>query len=855
MFFKRNKLKIIFFCSLFLCIYFLDTAVTSGESLSTQDLASKLGDVTQGKMSAIGKPISFIVGFLASAALLLFGWIASMIIAALLFIVKYNNFINEPMVVQTWVMVRDFCNLFFILVLLIIAFGTILRVKGYTANDLLKKVVIAAIMINFSKMICGIMIDLGQVVMLTFVNAFADGGGNLINAFQVKNPLSFNSGDDAQFGWDSWSISMSLVMGALFLLITTVVLGVITGVLLVRIIALWTYTMLSPFAFILSTFPAGQKYANKWWDEFGNYIIVGPMLSFFLWLALSVGQIGQDITKGQTCYGGSNITCEAPFMSYIIAIAIVMFGLKTSQSVAGMASGVIGGGIGKINQMGSWTKKQTIGRAQTAAWNKTKSVTSSAWNITRGVGKAVDIAIGSLMGKIVSATKERPISTIAGFALGSLAGSPVGGLIGAKMANTLQKRVSGYLRRKKENALNLIADKHIEEENGVKVERRFSSDVSDKNLYRTNGNGELLNNKGDVVKDVSGKTYTVDQIKNGYVHDSQGNIITNAQGWSIMSDVDTISNQKRMSEREKSIRSAYYSHTTKGDIMQNAAEEKKVEDMRKDYAWMNTSMIKKLMEAEYENDKKMAMALELAVKKGFENNGDVKKIKAAFSGNDGLLGKFNDEIDKRQAHLNYDLTQNYDRTKFKDRIEDGKIDATKLAVGAYKDKNVIAALQDHFGKDFGRIIETSYKRGRQYEGAVADGLKAAIDKSNLYDSSKNELDSAAKALAKLTGDIKGAFTGTSGLNLVAVQKYIESANAATLNKISANKIDITAGNANEEVSKVIIASLAGSDLDSMRKQGDNPALIKKIKDLVIADKSLNPKLAEFIDKNTALNSL
>ena len=64
--------------------------------------------------------------------------------------------------------------MFFVVVLLIIALATILNQEKYSYKTWLPKLILMAVLINFSKMICGLIIDVAQVVMMTFVNAFKD---------------------------------------------------------------------------------------------------------------------------------------------------------------------------------------------------------------------------------------------------------------------------------------------------------------------------------------------------------------------------------------------------------------------------------------------------------------------------------------------------------------------------------------------------------------------------------------------------------------------------------------------------------------------------------------------------------
>ena len=83
--------------------------------------------------------------------------------------------------------------MFFVVILLLIAFGTILGIEQYEWKKLLIKFVFAAILVNFSRVIAALIIDAAQVVMITFLNGVAaTAGGNLINAFKLDKLLSFN---------------------------------------------------------------------------------------------------------------------------------------------------------------------------------------------------------------------------------------------------------------------------------------------------------------------------------------------------------------------------------------------------------------------------------------------------------------------------------------------------------------------------------------------------------------------------------------------------------------------------------------------------------------------------------------
>ena len=68
-------------------------------------------------------------------------------------IAQFNNFTEIKGVQQGWTALRDLANMFFIIVLLIMSFATILKIEAYGYKQVLKKLIIMAILVNFSKTI------------------------------------------------------------------------------------------------------------------------------------------------------------------------------------------------------------------------------------------------------------------------------------------------------------------------------------------------------------------------------------------------------------------------------------------------------------------------------------------------------------------------------------------------------------------------------------------------------------------------------------------------------------------------------------------------------------------------------
>jgi len=320
-------------------------------------------------------PILIALGVIASLAIVVFGALNMMVISFLVNIVQYNNFINEPSIRDAWVVVRDLCNMFFILILLVVAFATILRIESYQWKKILPKLLIMAVLINFSRTITGLIIDASQVIMMTFVNAFGT-GGDFVN--MTKMAEYFNSVTWSGFTTPDWSVLnvvAGLLIGIMFLIISGIVLVVAMSVFLMRIVMLWIYIVLSPLAFLAAAFPAGQKYATQWWTEFTKYIINGPVLAFFIWMALITSRQSvkffSDIPK--QCFGNSQIMCTETFMPFILSIGMLIGGLIITQQIGGVGSSIASKGL-------DWAKKSPMllgkGSLKVGSWAARKFAAS-----------------------------------------------------------------------------------------------------------------------------------------------------------------------------------------------------------------------------------------------------------------------------------------------------------------------------------------------------------------------------------------------------------------------------------------------------------------------------------------------
>ena len=325
-------------------------------------------------------------------------------------VAAYNHHTLAPTVILGWTMVRDVANMFFVVILLAIAFGTILGLDQYEWKKLTVKLVLAAIFINFSKLIAGIIIDAAHVFTITFLNAIvATAGGNIINMFGLQKMMTFAGSAMSNPSEEDLVVKVlgGSVAAFLFSFIALLTIGAYTAIMLSRMLILWVLIILSPLAYLMSVLPATKKYASDYWQEFIKYVIAGPVMVFFLWLAFATmgsGKVNQEIASSvggeEKGFAISNKTTAAgtreseisaslsavteweSMASFFIAVAFLFVGLQQVSKL-----GLVGGTLaGQVSDLGKKTAMKVTG------------ATAAGWLGGKALGKALAVSGAVLKG-------------------------------------------------------------------------------------------------------------------------------------------------------------------------------------------------------------------------------------------------------------------------------------------------------------------------------------------------------------------------------------------------------------------------------------------------------------------------
>lgn len=307
----------------------------------------------------------------------------------LLTLVISPTFINVPFttnefVTQGWSITRDLVNVGFIILLAIIGLGTALRIQEYQWQKTLPRLFGIILLINFTPVICGFIIDGANI----FMNYFLAGasGWNALCTFvgnQFGLVVGALSGIQKTSGFYSQNIIAQTVSLFLLTCMGALVYFLYAALFAVRYVMIWILVILSPVAFftyvfkespmIKKIFP-GPLHWEEWWNQFIQWTIIGITMAFFLYLSNNLLGLA---TSGAMTFGSipSTIIDDGGWFNssipYLISLALLLVGFLISTQSAPMGAGAI---ISHAKKAQSWGARKIYANAPKAVGKATGKI-------------------------------------------------------------------------------------------------------------------------------------------------------------------------------------------------------------------------------------------------------------------------------------------------------------------------------------------------------------------------------------------------------------------------------------------------------------------------------------------------
>lgn len=353
----------------------------------------------------LGSAVAWIVFVVAYLASTIAGFFIAIMVYGIGIILQLNtNVVNSPAVQIGFQVTLSIANLGFVLGVIVIAIATIIRYESYGMKKLLRNLIVAALLVNFSLVIAGSIVNFSDRLSATFLVAFPGGGGgenagskfnNFASAFggaftPQRTLLSQTIGlADNTTGADDMkniggaggaastlSSIISPLIGLIFavamLLVILITIATFFYMLLVRYIYLGMLLILMPLVWLLWIFPLSEHLWKKWWDKFLKWTFFAPISLFFLWLVIITSEVmnkaagtnptlglkGLGYTPDDTAFSGlsgfvGNLASQTigTFLQGAVLIGLALGGLIAAEkfSIVGAKTA-----MGAVKGMGNW---------------------------------------------------------------------------------------------------------------------------------------------------------------------------------------------------------------------------------------------------------------------------------------------------------------------------------------------------------------------------------------------------------------------------------------------------------------------------------------------------------------------
>jgi hypothetical protein len=260
---------------------------------------------------------------------------------------------------EAWNAFRNIANFCFIVLLLIVIFSQLtgFGINNYGVKKLLPNLIVGAVLVNLSFIICQLAVDVSNIVgnsagdLMTGIaeNINVDAGG-VVSFRQITAGLltgaTLGIGAAAAIGTAVVTLFtgggwIPLLMALIPVVIAIIMFFVLLGA---RQLIVITFVAIAPLAFVAYIFPNTKSLFKKWYSVFQAALVVFPVCAFLA----GAGKVIQAIVLRNLEEGsGANVlmgalTLAAPFIPFLVAPALT----RKSISAIG-AAGASLAGIGK----------------------------------------------------------------------------------------------------------------------------------------------------------------------------------------------------------------------------------------------------------------------------------------------------------------------------------------------------------------------------------------------------------------------------------------------------------------------------------------------------------------------------
>lgn len=249
--------------------------------------------------------------------------------------ISMTNPANNYIVQIGWTLLRDLTNMFFILGLAYIGLATALNFASFNTKKTFTTLIIVALLINFTPVICGLIVDASNIIMNFFLsevdfNSIADS----FKQYQASMPTLTEVNAVADQGHNIWRHTLT----GIYSILAGGVLTVFGAILLLRHFIIWLLVILSPLAFFCRIFDFSKQWYTKWWSYFVSWSFIGIPAAFFLYLSNHLLILAK--TRQVPVSDAAN-TLSAMLAPYFVSVVFMVIALIVTLKIRTAGSSLI----------------------------------------------------------------------------------------------------------------------------------------------------------------------------------------------------------------------------------------------------------------------------------------------------------------------------------------------------------------------------------------------------------------------------------------------------------------------------------------------------------------------------------
>ena len=282
-----------------------------------------------------------------------------------------------------WNTFRDIANIIFVILLLVVIFSQLtgVGIDNYGIKKILPKLIVAAVLINLSFIICVLAVDISNILGNSFQALFNELGNTLPTAEDIEiADNSIITGSEVTAGgrlasvgilssavvaggmmWRNPAIILSLFVSAIGVAISVVFLFIILAV---REAAVVVLIVISPVAMVCYMLPNAKKFFDRWFKGFQGLLLVYPICGLLVGGGDYVAKL--LLTNGFIQQGF--ISAFTAMIAGIVPIFFIPMVLKNSFAALGNIGGM-------ISNIGRGASRRATGRMRESGIYKNTQAT------------------------------------------------------------------------------------------------------------------------------------------------------------------------------------------------------------------------------------------------------------------------------------------------------------------------------------------------------------------------------------------------------------------------------------------------------------------------------------------------